>query len=135
MFLSFCQAQAAVNLKYNYVGGEKMSMSRIKVSLLSLNEIEERYLGSNSPLKGSRMSILAKDAIKRGYAFARVDQEGLNGHALCPNPDGPTDARLALIAFLSYPTLDVWAIDLSEENTIYLAYKRTYSHYDSALHG
>lgn len=112
-----------------------MATGRIKVSLLSQEEIETRYLGPNSPLKDTRMSILAKDAIKRDYAFARVDQKGLNGSALCPNLDGLTDARLALIAFLGYPTLDVWAIDLSEENTIYLAYKRTWSCYISFLDG
>lgn len=111
-----------------------MATSRIRVSLLSRKEIEERYLGPNSPLKDTRMSILAKDAIKRDYAFARVDQKGLNDSALCPNLDGLTDAHLALIAFLGYPTLDVWAIDLSEENTIYLAYKRTSSRYFSVIH-
>lgn len=132
MFLSFCQAQAAVNLKYNYVGGEKVAMSRIKVSLLSREVIEERYLGPNSPLKDTRMSLLAKDAIKRSYSFARVDQEGLNGHGLSHNPDGLSDALHALTAFLGYPALDIWALDLSEDNTIYLAYKRTYS-YNSAL--
>lgn len=135
MFLSFCQAQVAVNLKYNYVGGEKMATSRIKVSLLSREEIEKRYLGPNSPLKGTRMSILAKDAIKRDYSFARVDQEGINGHGLLRNPYRIDDACGALTAFLGYPALDIWAIDLSEENTIYLAYKRTYSFYSSVLHG
>lgn len=104
-----------------------MATSRIKVSLLSREEIEERYLGPNSPLKGTRMSILAKDAIKRDYSFARVDQEGLNGSALCPNLDGIDDACGALTASLGYPALNIWAIDLSEENTIYLAYKRTWS--------
>lgn len=112
-----------------------MATSRIKVSLLSREVIEERYLGPNSPLKDTRMSILAEDAIKRDYAFARVNQEGINGHGLSHNLNGIDDACGALTAFLGYPALDIWAIDLSEENTIYLAYKRTYSHYDSALHG
>ncbi len=108
-----------------------MALNRITVSLLSKEEIEKRYLAENSPLRNTKMAILAKDAVKRNYSFARVDGKGINGHCLSPNPDGPEDACHALTAYLGYPRLDIWALDLSEENAIYLAYKEIYAFYSS----